>query len=196
MTERGKPDMAVLLLLSFHCLLRVGEGVGLYVVDLVDCDDPRMDPDFQAEGGLHLRFTKTGPNQFVNILDSEIMALLRLQISKRRAESPDGPDLKIFTFTAAAYRREFKTVCAELGLSDQLVPHSARHGGATRLRLVDCWPVEDIMERGRWASSKSARLYIQQGRALLCALAVPPAVASMGRHLARDICLCVFGASI
>jgi integrase len=189
--------MAVLLMLSFHCLLRLGEGVNLYVSDFVDCNDPRMDPDFNAEGGLRLRDTKTGPNQFVSILDAQVANLLRMQIHKRRAESPDGEfgdlDLKIFTFSAAAYRREFKTVCAELGLSDQLVPHSARHGGATKLRLVDCWPVEDIMERGRWASSKSARRYIQQGRALLCTLAVPIAVATVGRHFARDICHCVFG---
>lgn len=194
MAAKGRPDMAVMGLLSFHCLLRVGEGVGLHVADFVDCDDPRMDPDFPHHGGLRLRFTKTGAEQFVTILDRQVAELLRLYIVRRRTETVGETDPKLFIFTAAAYRREFKTVCAQLGLSPDYVPHSSRHGGATRLRLVFGWSVEDVMERGRWAASKSARHYIQQGRAMACSIEVPANVAAMGRRLSRHLCACVFGA--
>jgi hypothetical protein len=40
--------------------------------------------------------------------------------------------------------------------------------------------IEAIMARGRWASSKSARHYIQQGPALLLSVKAPPDVAKAG----------------
>src|SRR5690349_2648427 len=43
----------------------------------------------------------------------------------------------------------FKSTCAALGLSERYVPHSLRHGGATRLHLQGV-SIEDILLRGRW----------------------------------------------
>jgi len=39
-------------------------------------------------------------------------------------------------------------VCRELGLSAAYVPHSLRHGGATRLHMAGV-PLDDILMRGR-----------------------------------------------
>lgn len=66
------------------------------------------------------------------------------------------------------------------------MPHSLRHGGATRLHMAGC-KLEDILMRGRWESNKSARRYVQAGRAILLSVAVPAWVAEAGRLMAQDV---------
>jgi hypothetical protein len=61
-----------------------------------------------------------------------------------------------------------------------------RHGGATRLHLKGV-PLEDIMMRGRWASAKSARIYVQASRAVLMATAPPRAVVAVAAALSRTL---------
>jgi len=80
--------------------------------------------------------------------------------------------------------------CAELRLPAAYVPHSLRHGGATRLKMRGV-PLEEVMQRGRWAVSPSARHYIQAGEAMLLSVAVPRAVAERARELAADPLLSV-----
>ena len=75
------------------------------------------------------------------------------------------PGQFLFPFSAATFRRRFKTACTDLRLSNLYVPHSLRHGGATRYRHVLRWTIENVMERGRWVSTKSARRYVQSGNA-------------------------------
>ena len=45
--------------------------------------------------------------------------------------------------------------------------------------------LEDILQRGRWASTKSARHHIQAGRSLLLSMTVPPKMARWGATLSR-----------
>jgi integrase len=97
-----------------------------------------------------------------------------------------APGACLFPFNTAGFRRRVHGACAALGLSAAYVPHSLRHGGATRYSHVKRWPVEDVMVRGRWASTKSARGYIQSLRAVQMAADVPAAVATMGAALATD----------
>jgi site-specific recombinase XerD len=84
------------------------------------------------------------------------------------------------------FYKYFKSACADLGLSEAYVPHSLRHGGATHdfMRGV---PLEEILHLGRWASIKTARIYVQQGRALLLASDVPPDVRLLAKTLATDV---------
>lgn len=64
--------------------------------------------------------------------------------------------------------------------------HSLRHGGATH-DFIRGMTIEWIMFRGRWASSKSARHYIQSGRAVMLSTAVPAAMAALAAKLAPRI---------
>lgn len=132
---------------------------------------------------LRLRQTKTGPNQWVEVEDNQVKTLLMslLQCHQTRGN-------KLLPFTANQFRSVFKETCAELGLSPGYVPHSLRHGGATRAHLLGR-PLEDILMRGRWASTKSARRYIQSGRAILLATSVPRVIANSGHVLASNILL-------
>lgn len=190
--QRGKPLMAIMTLISFHCLLRVGEATQLRASDFADANDPRVDSGFraQAAGAFRLRHTKTGPNQWVVLLDARLAALVRLVVAAR-----GGGDPRLFACSSAQYRREFKAACAAVRLSPDYVPHSLRHGGATHLRVVAGWTVEDIMERGRWQASKSARRYIQQGPAIALAVAVPAQVSQWGERLAVLDLVAIFAPS-
>ena len=85
----------------------------------------------------------------------------------------------------------FKKICAQLGLSYAYVPHSLRHGGATRWHLLR-HPIEDILLRGRWSSTKSARRYIQAGRAMLLTTSTSRSTAATAKLLAQDVLLSIY----
>ena len=156
---------------------------------------------------LRLGATKTGPNQFVEVLDPAVQVLvcswlafrIRREKKKLRRRLRRRPSLRngnrlsdvssasLFEFSStASFRSVFKRTCSLLGLPDNYVPHSLRHGGATRDHL-DGKALEDILQRGRWASTKSARHYIQAGRAILMTTRVPDHLARAGRLLAADL---------
>jgi len=181
MVERGALREGVAALLSFHCLLRVGELVNIRKADVAVREDDRLGLDRQPfEGALRLRATKTGPNQWVSIVDPDVMTLLNFALVGLR------PEDKVFPFSAASFRKLLRSVSLELGIRTPYVPHSFRHGGATRLHMLGI-SIEDIMLRGRWQSSKSARRYIQSGQALLLAIQTPSQVVNSGRIFAADL---------
>src|SRR3569623_1758134 len=76
--------------------------------------------------------------------------------------------------------------CAKLGLSQDYVPHSLRHGCATMLHLLG-WTLEDIMLVGRWLSANSARTYIQSGPAMLLDSQIPREIMELGRQLSKRL---------
>jgi hypothetical protein len=175
----GRSDYADATLVAFDAMLRGHEVVGLLREDVVDTGDARVGPEYKGMG-LSLRQTKTGPNKFVTVRDPAVQELLRRRVCRLR------PGQRVFPFTTDQFRRVFKETCAALGLSSAYVPHSLRHGGATRLHLRG-WSIEDIMLRGRWASTKSARHYIQSGNALLLQVRVPQDLAKLGVLFAADL---------
>ena len=72
----------------------------------------------------------------------------------------------------------------------RFVPHSLRHGGAScDYMAMGAVRLEDILHRGRWATIKSTRHYIQQGPALMAeALArIPEWQRTMGRLMGSNI---------
>lgn len=94
--------------------------------------------------------------------------------------------VRLFPFTTYQFRHVFKATCANLGLSDRYVPHSLRHGGATRYHHVLGWSIEDVLARGRWQSVKSARRYIQSGVAMLMSMHAPDNINDIAVMMARD----------
>jgi len=169
---------AIATLVGFHCLLRVNELVHLKVEDVADSGDHRVGA-LSHHMFLRLQRTKTGPNQWVSVTDTQIVSLLR------SVASATSPGQFLFPFSAASFRAQFKNACGLLSLSSY-VPHSLRHGGATLLALQNV-PMEDILARGRWASSKSARRYIQSGRALLLSMDTPAHITSLSVAVSTHI---------
>ena len=66
------------------------------------------------------------------------------------------------------------------------VPHSLRHGGATH-HYINGWKVEDVMARGRWAVTKTARRYIQQSRQVMMMVELSEEVANAGHYIRNDL---------
>ena len=179
----GHMRAGVGVLLAFDCLLRVGELTSLKASDIADAKDARLG-NLPVKMHLSLRHTKTGRNQFVQVMNDDVEVLVRMLLEKTK------PDDKVFPYTTDQFRDLFKKACAALQLSPRYVPHSLRHGGATALHLSK-WRLEDIMLRGRWKSSTSARTYIQSGTALLLQLQVPAAVADLAQMFSENLLLSV-----
>ena len=193
MVHDGREAYGLGTLLAFDCYLRVGELAGLTLGDFIDATDSadaRVDPEYKKMA-LRLGKTKTGPNQFVEVRDPDVQALLKRFVSRRFREERGLSRTRrrkrpLFGFKTSSFRRVFKQTCALLDLPANYVPHSLRHGGATRDHLQGK-ALEDILARGRWASTKSARHYIQAGPALLLNTQVPAVLANAGRIIAADL---------
>ena len=125
---------------------------------------------------LSLPLTKTGPNKWAEITPVSVRELVRAMIRGC------GPDEPVFDFSPAVLREKLKAATRDVGLTENYVFHSLRHGGATH-KILSGYTMEDVMRLGRWAFSKSAIRYIQSGRALLLAVNVSPVVA-----LAAKLC--------
>jgi integrase len=169
-------------LVGFHCYLRAGEIARLQRKDVVVPNDPRMG---SAYTGMVLRLarTKTGLNQSVSITDPHIKQLL-LAWLQRHSHSASPSD-RLFPFTDAQFRSRFHRTVYRLGLGHiRYVPHSLRHGGATR-DYMRGMSIEDVMYRGRWKTMESARRYIQQSRAMLVQQDVPKESHKLGVTFSR-----------
>lgn len=179
MARAGHYRFGVATLVSFECLLRVGEMASMRRENFADGKDARLGAEYK-QTVVSIDKAKTGRFQSVEVKDEAVKALLAELVKHTK------PGAAVFPGGAGRYRKVFKETCASLGLSDKYVPHSLRHGGATRLFLLKV-PLEDILMRGRWKSTMSARTYIQAGRAMLMAMHVPPGIAAAGLVLARDV---------
>ena len=175
----GKPLFALGLLLAFDCFLRINELCALRKKDIAVTGDCRLSSKYQGMA-LALLDTKTGKNQWVTVLNPQVRDLMSQHLAKL-----SGNDL-VFGFSDDTFRAVFHAVCRNLGLSSTYVPHSLRHGGATKL-FLDRWSVADIKKRGRWRSDKSADHYIQAGPALLLQMSVPKAYVLLAGILEKGL---------
>ena len=179
---QGHEQLAVAVLVAFDGLLRVGELMSLRVGDVVGCGPVVTDrPDLAHLGaGVRLRSTKTGRQQFAKLQRPEVQVLLG-DLCKGRAA-----DELVFGASAGVFRRHFKDAVRAMGLHQSFTPHSLRHGGATHLYAAGL-SVDEIMLRGRWAVSKSARRYIQSGVAWEISTAVDSEIIKLGVALSEDV---------
>lgn len=170
-------SMAIGVILSFDCYLRTGELLGLQYDDIAFGRDARLGIDDDGRVHIHLRTTKTGSHKGVEVRDEQVKQLL--MIHKKRHKPGD----RLFPWSRSTHLKWFHKACDAFQLSTDYVHHSLRHGGATRDYLAGM-PIGDVMVRGRWAASKSATHYIQQGRQLMMLHHVPPLVDKIGRYVA------------
>lgn len=180
--RRGFGRSALAVVMAHAAYLRISEVVGLRFRDIADVNDPRL-PAVHQGMCLALTKTKTGPNQWAQIWEPQATFLIRDFLHGIRGLGQDTP---LFPFTTDTLRRHFKQACIDLGLDSRFVFHSLRHGRATHASLSGV-PVEEIMRRGRWASSKSARTYIQSGPALALTAGVPQSVWQLGMIFTKDL---------
>ena len=91
--------------------------------------------------------------------------------------------------TYAKFARFLKKLAQHLNLEEAgFSSHSLRRGGASTL-LNEGWKFEDICLMGRWASARSAKLYIRQGELFMTKLRAQISEADWRRILQLSRCL-------
>jgi integrase len=201
MAMNGYGEGALASLVAFDALLRISELTALRVRDISSPTDPRRGRIGSLRGRsgveaavsghvlLRLAVTKTGRNQWVELTNVSVEALLLQHISGRQG------DEVVFNLllshhrrdAARAYRHALRVVCRGLGLEGHhFTPHSLRHGGATHALWHLRQSIETVMLRGRWQSMSSCRTYLQAGRAQLLQQSVDPAILALAETVSTD----------
>ena len=180
-------------LLLTHAALRAGdiEQACFYLLAFDTFCRPREILDLRAEdvslpnggfpGGLRLRSTKRGRNQSVTLRHPLAAAALQVLLAKSGA-----PETKPFSTTYHRLCNNLRRDQRKLGVSKEnfITPHCFRHGGASFWNAMAV-PIDDVIARGRWASPKSAKTYIQTGSALVFGERLPQVVRDICDRLAR-----------
>ena len=160
-------EMAVTLLLAFHCLLRTGEFLALTGYDF----------SLGSESAVcSLKGTKSGKrrgvDEVISITDIPTLEALRMLLGVRR--SANSLSLPIWTGSAAQFRDRFRNLCSIMDVQHhQFRPYSLRRGGATHL-FQTTNSMEAALLRGRWESSRVAKCYISDGLSYLPKIRASP----------------------
>jgi len=185
LAEDGHPGAGVGVLVAFDAYLRATELCNLRVGDISLVAGQRGGVEDKPRLLVSLKWCKTGNNQSVLIDHPVVVDLLWrwvLYVKRRTGYrdlggfSPEARGPLLFP-EVTFFRSLFMATCAHLGYSDgdvRFVPHSLRHGGATRDFLYRERSLDEIIIRGRWANLLSTRRYLQQG---------PAQAAAASRHI-------------
>ena len=157
---QGHLNLSLLLMLSFHCLLRTGEALAVTGLDF------DLGPKVAI---LTLRFSKSGKRnaakEMVTISDAITLELLRLFLAERRLQGALGSP--IWIHSASLFRRRFNELAKIFHMQHlNFRPYSLRRGGATAW-FSSCQSMESTLLRGRWSSSQVAKIYIADALAHL-----------------------------
>jgi len=146
--QLGHLGLACGVVLGFHCFLRTNELLSLRACDVVVSS---------SRGVVNLETTKKGQHDVVTIDDPTVVALCRMRLaSLERFDSFVGCEPQ-------RARTLFYAVLGCLGLHDAGFKwYSLRRGGATRF-FQRSGSLERTLYRGRWESSRTARIYITEG---------------------------------
>eukprot|EP00438_Fugacium_kawagutii_P018349 Skav224070 [mRNA] locus=scaffold432:52613:53713:+ [translate_table: standard] len=159
---KQQPDMALTLLLGFHGLLRTGELLSLTKKDIA-ISKPK------GPAVISLGLTKAGKRQgaaeSITVHVEDVCRRLYQWVHTSRRLSLAGPPHK--------WRSSFSHILTALGFRDwDFRPYSLRRGGAT-----DSFRAHGNLDRlllaGRWQSARTARIYLNDGLAVLAELKLP-----------------------
>lgn len=144
---------AGLLLLGFFALLRTGELLQVRAKDLL-LDD--------KNGIVTLFGTKTGQKDNVGemVSFSDFLTLETLKVAQQLQHCRGLSNVPLWHKSAQSFRTQFRSYCQRFDLlSHNFRPYSLRRGGATWL-FQSTGSMEMALVKGRWASSRVARIYI------------------------------------
>ena len=154
------------LLLGYHCILRTAELCGAEVGHIRLGDE--------LKGVIALPLTKIGQQrgatEMVTIDDQQVGHFVAL------AQGGMPPTAPLIRCTTAQFRRCFDGYLERLKLTHAgYRPYSIRRGGATH-DFRSTGDVTHTLFRGRWASTRVARIYITDGLAVLDDISQQPSV--------------------
>ena len=172
--SEGSFRMCVILLLGFHALLRTGELLQVRAQHIV----------FQAghpTALLTLPTTKSGQRlrnvpESVTITDPTLLDYLAVLLPRL------WPGELIFPGGDHAFRVGFPRICQSAHLPAlDWKPYSLRRGGATA-HFLQYGSLDRTAIRGRWQNQRTARIYIDEGVAILAGIR---ATTQQEKHIRR-----------
>ena len=166
-------SFGVSLLLGYYAMLRTGELLGLTSSNLF-CDKQ------QSKVIVSLGLTKGGKRQGAaeSCVVGYDMVVGFLRQWKSIAKPTQG-----FSPNPANWRSLFNQALDALGLqSFQFRPYSLRRGGATWW-FTRHHSLDQILLQGRWQAPRTARIYINEGLAILAELKLPPSLPTLAPFL-------------
>jgi len=161
---KGYYSFGLSLLIGFYAMLRTGEVLSLRSSSLM-CQGK------STPVVISLGMTKGGKRQ--GAAESVILGyepVVRLIQQWKKVACPATPLVK----SAAQWRKLFNECLESLELLDsKFRPYSLRRGGATYW-FSQHQSLDRLLISGRWASAKTARIYINEGLAMLTTMHLPP----------------------
>jgi len=157
LVAHGYPQEGTIVMLCYCGLLRVGEGMGLSMLDL------RVLPNCVI---LVLAITKRGAEQKVVLQHPQVIVWMQRYLVWRSC-SEHAFSGKLFDTNYHKMSRAIHRGAVAIGFENMgLTSHSFRRGGASELlrRHID---LPSICLFGRWASESSAREYLRKGEVYL-----------------------------
>lgn len=160
MLKQGWWGAAAATIVGFDCYCRPGELLRIRRSQVLLPGDLRVG-SHSLGAALSLKYTKTGPYQWVHVRRKVVGDLLRLVVSVSRYRGWRT----LFGLSKQAYSSRFKRACELSGLQG-FTPRCLRAGGSTT-DCLDGHHINDIVYRGRWRRQDTAKSYIQTGRGVL-----------------------------
>ena len=157
---KGSPLFALSLLLGFHGLLRTGE--------ILSITKGQVTVSSQARTAIiSLGLTKSGKRQGA----AESVTVHLYDAIRRLADWINSPHTSSqLCQSSAQWRTQFSHTLNQLGFSSlDFRPYSLRRGGAT-FYFRQHGSFDRLLIHGRWQTSKTARIYINEGLAILAEL--------------------------
>ena len=153
----GHYSFGISLILGFYTMLRSGELLGLRSSHILSSPAER-------QVLISLGFTKGGKRQ--GAAESVILGVERAVQLVQRWKKLASPSTSV-TDTPSKWRSRFSECLKALGLERfEFRPYSLRRGGATWW-FSKHHSLDRILVQGRWLAHKTARIYLNEGLAML-----------------------------
>ena len=153
----GHYSFGISLILGFYTMLRSGELLGLRSSHILSSPAER-------QVLISLGFTKGGKRQ--GAAESVILGVERAVQLVQRWKKLASPSTSV-TDTPSKWRSHFSECLKALGLERfEFRPYSLRRGGATWW-FSKHHSLDRILVQGRWLAHKTARIYLNEGLAML-----------------------------
>ena len=149
------PEVALAVVVGFFSLLRTGERLQIENKDLIFRDNFVV---------IHLGATKMAVRN--EGVESTSIPHEKISIMLQAWKSVKAPDALLIDMSSSTFRQWFAKGLQATGLDSGYKPYSLCRGGATQV-VLDTQSYSSVCQRGRWASERTCRVYIQDSVAQL-----------------------------
>ena len=172
--SQGAPNVALLLYIGFNCFLRTAEMLSLQFCHL-------MPHARKPEVAVVIPFAKTsnGNAQVLLVHDYNIWLLSKALLTKEPSTA------LLWAGTPHQFRKLWASLLSVLDFAcDDYSPYGVRRGGATWY-FLETGSLDATLARGRWAISKVAKQYIDDGTLTLAKMQWTKTQKRLVRHWLR-----------